>query len=142
MRLPSTRLAVACTWLATLAFMAGFLVFILRPWTWDRDQELDSPRPTHPRAQGLQHEVTGRRGRRRRPLTPEARLERRERRRRRLVRDQAEYRQWRREVRGGEAGQRDLVEEAVEELWHDLFDESLDFADIIDGEDREQSMTI
>ena len=147
MRLPSTRLAVVCTWLATVAFMAGFLVFIVRPWTWHRDQELDNPRPTHPRAQGLQHgagggEVTGRRGRRRRPLTPEARLQRRERRRRRLLRDQAEYRQWRREVRGGEAEQRDLVEEAVEELWHELFDESLDFGDIIDGEDREQSLTV
>ena len=124
MRISSSRVSVICSWLATLAFMAGFMVFIIQPWTWAGPPQSLSQDPV---AQGLQsthaqitpERAERRRRRRRRKLTP---AQREERRRERLVRDQAEYRQWRRSVQAG--GEED-VETIVRSLWEELFSEPL-----------------
>ena len=125
MRISSSRVSVICSWLATLAFMAGFMVFIIQPWTWAGPPQSLSQAPV---AQGLQsthaqitpERAERRRRRRKRKLTP---AQREERRRERLVRDQAEYRQWRRSVEGG--GEEDTVETVVRSLWEELFSEPL-----------------
>ena len=121
MRISSSRVSVICSWLATLAFMAGFMVFIIQPWTWAGPPQSLSQAPV---AQGLQSthaqitpERAERRRRRRRKLTP---AQREERRRERLVRDQAEYRQWRRSVQArGE--EEDTVDSAISSLWEKRF---------------------
>ena len=98
-------------------------MFIIQPWTWAGPPQSLSQAPV---AQGLQSthaqitpERAERRRRRRRKLTP---AQREERRRERLVRDQAEYRQWRRSV---QAGEEEDVETIVRSLWEELFSEPL-----------------
>ena len=141
MRISSSRVSVICSWLATLAFMAGFMVFIVQPWTWAGPPQSLSQAPV---AQGLQSahaqitpERTERR-RRRRKLTP---AQREERRRARLVRDQAEYRQWRRSVEaGGRLGgeEEDTVDSAVRSLWEELFSEPLDIRALVEDDNYDQ----
>ena len=137
MRISSSRVSVICSWLATLAFMAGFMVFIIQPWTWAGPPQSQSQSPV---AQGLQSthaqitpERAERRRRRRRKLTP---AQREERRRERLVRDQAEYRQWRRSVEGGEEDED--VDSAVSSLWEELFSEPLDVRALAEDDINDQ----
>ena len=142
MRISSSRVSVICSWLATLAFMAGFMVFIVQPWTWAGPPQSLSQAPV---AQGLQSthaQITPERAerrRRRRKLTP---AQREERRRARLVRDQAEYRQWRRSVEaGGRLGgeEEDTVDSAVRSLWEELFSEPLDIRAPVEDDNYDEA---
>ena len=142
MRISSSRVSVICSWLATLAFMAGFMVFIVQPWTWAGPPQSLSQAPV---AQGLQSahaqitpERTERR-RRRRKLTP---AQREERGRVRLVRDQAEYRQWRRSVEAGGrlgGGEEGTVDSAVRSLWEELFSEPLDIRAPVEDDNYDEA---
>ena len=142
MRISSSRVSVICSWLATLAFMAGFMVFIVQPWTWTGPPQSLSQAPV---AQGLQSthaQITPerperRRRRRRRKLTP---AQREERGRVRLVRDQAEYRQWRRSVEAGGrlGGEEEAVDSAVRSLWEELFSEPLEIRALVEDDNYDQ----
>ena len=56
MRIPSSRVSVICSWVATLTFMAGFMVFIIQPWTWSQSTlgRKGTAQMQAPLAQGLQ----------------------------------------------------------------------------------------
>ena len=139
MRISSSRVSVICSWLATLAFMAGFMVFIVQPWTWAEPSQSLSQAPV---AQGLQSahaQITPERAeRRRRKLTP---AQREERGRVRLVRDQAEYRQWRRSVEAGErlGGEEEIVDSAIRSLWEELFSEPLDIRAPVEDDNYDEA---
>ena len=130
MRISSSRVSVICSWVATLAFMAGFMVFIVQPWTWARvspERRVQALR--QPLAQGLQDpqiSLTKRKEKRKRRLTPAQREAKTQRRLARLARDQAEYRQWRRDVEAGDTDQERLLDTAIESLWEELFSQSPD----------------
>ena len=117
------------------------MVFIVQPWTWAGPPQSLSQAPV---AQGLQSthaqitlERAERRRRRRRKLTP---AQREERRRVRLVRDQAEYRQWRRSVEAGErlGGEEEIVDSAIRSLWEELFSEPLDIRAPVEDDNYDQ----
>ena len=138
MRISSSRVSVICSWLATLAFMAGFMVFIVQPWTWAGPPGRLSQAPV---AQGLQDAHAQIRDERRRDkrrrrgrLTEGEREARAERRRARLRRDQAEYRQWRRSVQA----QGEDVDTALTSLWDGLFTELLDIRDLAEDDNYDQ----
>ena len=135
MRISSSRVSVICSWVATLAFMAGFMVFIAQPWTWAGPPQGLSQAPV---AQGLQDahaQITEERRRdKRRRLTEGGREARAERRRARLARDQAEYRQWRRSVQA----QGEDVDTALTSLWDQLFTEPLDIRDLTEDDNYDQ----
>ena len=138
MRISSSRVSVICSWLATLAFMAGFMVFIAQPWTWAGPPQSLSQAPV---AQGLQdahaqiREERRRDKRRRRGrLTEGEREARAERRRARLARDQAEYSQWRRDVEAGITDQETILDTAIESLWEELFHQPLDIQALVEDD--------
>ena len=70
---------------------------------------------------------------RRRKLTP---AQREERRRERLLRDQAEYRQWRRSVQARE--EEDTVDSAIRSLWEELFSEPLGGGALVEDDNYDQ----
>ena len=142
MRISSSRVSVICSWVATLAFMAGFMVFIVQPWTWARvspERRVQALR--QPLAQGLQDpqiSLTKRKEKRKRRLTPAQREAKTQRRLARLARDQAEYRQWRRDVEAGDTDQERLLDTAIESLWEELFSQPLDIQALAEDDNYEE----
>ena len=142
MRISSSRVSVICSWVATLAFMAGFMVFIVQPWTWARvspERRVQALR--QPLAQGLQDQqisLTKRKEKRKRRLTPAQREAKTQRRLARLARDQAEYRQWRRDVEAGDTDQERLLDTAIESLWEELFSQPLDIQALAEDDNYEE----
>ena len=141
MRISSSRVSVICSWVATLAFMAGFMVFIVQPWTWARvspERRVQALR--QPLAQGLQDpqtSLTKRKEKRKRRLTPAQREAKTQRRLTRLARDQAEYRQWRRDVEAGITDQETILDTAIESLWEELFHQPLDIQALVEDDNYE-----
>ena len=146
-----SRSILAFSWLATLTFMAGFLVFIARPW---RGGEETSPDPAQaPTAQGLsslaggaggaawanrgggvdfsqgEREGAKRPGSKRRKKKRQKKGETKEdkearlvRRRRRMLAEQEEYRQWRKDVLAGNISEEeDTFQAVLDELLNELF---------------------
>ena len=125
---------IACSWLATITFMAGFLVFIAKPWrgagsTLAPVAEGLSGERMEDGAQGgllVQALRPGSPGRRRnkekkreKKVDKEKRLKRR---RRRMLAEQREYRQWREDVRAGKIlEEEDTFEAVLDELLNELF---------------------
>ena len=111
------------------------MVFIIQPWTWT-PQSLSKV----PLAKGLEstHAQITEKRRRRRKLTP---AQREEGRRARLVRDQAEYRQWRRSVEAGErlGGEEEIVDSAIRSLWEELFSEPLDIRAPVEDDNYDEA---
>ena len=142
MRISSSRVSVICSWVATLAFMAGFMVFIVQPWSWARaspERRVQSLR--QPLAQGLQDQqisLTKRKEKRKRRLTPAQREAKTQRRLARLARDQAEYRQWRRDLEAGDTDQERLLDTAIESLWEELFHQPLDIQALVEDDNYEE----
>ena len=142
MRISSSRVSVICSWVATLAFMAGFMVFIVQPWTWARaspERRVQALR--QPLAQGLQDpeiSLTKRKEKRKRRLTPAQREAKTQRRLARLARDQAEYRQWRRDLEAGDTDQERLLDTAIESLWEELFHQPLDIQALVEDDNYEE----
>ena len=142
MRISSSRVSVICSWVATLAFMAGFMVFIVQPWTWARaspERRVQALR--QPLAQGLQDQqisLTKRKEKRKRRLTPAQREAKTQRRLARLARDQAEYRQWRRDVEAGDTDQERLLDTAIESLWEELFHQPLDIQSLVEDDNYQE----
>ena len=142
MRISSSRVSVICSWVATLAFMAGFMVFIVQPWTWARvspERRVQALR--QPLAQGLQDpqiSLKKRKEKRKRRLTPAQREAKTQRRLARLARDQAEYRQWRRDVEAGDTDQERLLDTAIESLWEELFSQPLDIQALAEDDNYEE----
>ena len=133
-----SKVTIICSWLATVTFMSGFLVFIIKPWSLV-EQSPGSPGQLGPLAAGLVHdngihtdkerrkqERRKRRKEKRKLESPEEKEERLLKRRARMLKEQEEYRQWRRDVIAGVVEEEDPVEAALEELWTELFDETLD----------------
>ena len=141
MRISSSRVSVICSWVATLAFMAGFMVFIVQPWSWARaspERRVQALR--QPLAQGLQDQqisLTKRKEKRKR-LTPAQREAKTQRRLARLARDQAEYRQWRRDLEAGDTDQERLLDTAIESLWEELFHQPLDIQALVEDDNYEE----
>lgn len=142
MRISSSRVSVICSWVATLAFMAGFMVFIVQPWSWARaspERRVQALR--QPLAQGLQDQqisLTKRKEKRKRRLTPAQREAKTQRRLARLARDQAEYRQWRRDLEAGDTDQERLLDTAIESLWEELFHQPLDIQALVEDDNYEE----
>ena len=143
MRISSSRVSVICSWVATLAFMAGFMVFIVQPWSWARaspERRVQALR--QPLAQGLQDpqiSLTKRKEKRkRRRLTPAQREAKTQRRLARLARDQAEYRQWRRDLEAGDTHQDSLEDSAIESLWEELFHQPLDIQSLVEDDNYQE----
>ena len=125
---------IACSWLATITFMAGFLVFIAKPWrgaatTFAPVAEGLSGERLEDEAQGgllVQALRPGSPGIRRtkekkreKKVDKEKRLKRR---RRRMLAEQREYRQWREDVRAGKIlEEEDTFEAVLDELLNELF---------------------
>ena len=142
MRISSSRVSVICSWVATLAFMAGFMVFIVQPWSWawaSPERRVQALR--QPLAQGLQDpqiSLTKRKEKRKRRLTPAQREAKTQRRLARLARDQAEYRQWRRDLEAGDTDQERLLDTAIESLWEELFHQPLDIQALVEDDNYEE----
>ena len=140
---------LACSWMATLAFMAGFLVFIARPWSgWENTSSLPGQAPV---AQGLSGEAgeaawanrggggvevreedsraTRRLGNKRRKKKRPKKGEKKEekearlvRRRKRMLAEQEEFRQWRKDVMAGKISEEeDTFQAVLDELLNELF---------------------
>ena len=136
MRISSSRVSVICSWVATLTFMAGFMVFIIQPWTWTRaspERRVQTLRQPQPVAQGLQ-----RTEKRKRRLTPAQREAKTQRRLARLARDQAEYSQWRRDVEAGITDQETILDTAIESLWEELFHQPLDIQALVEDDNYDE----
>ena len=126
-----TRVTIICAWLATITFMSGFLVFIIKPWNMIKETGVDQVSSRGPSAEGLVGGDNSRISRRkqrkiekrrlRKLETAEEKEARRLKRRARMLQEQEEYRQWRRDVVAGVVEEEDLVESALEELWSELF---------------------
>ena len=137
-----TKVTIICSWLATLTFMSGFLVFIVKPWSWVQ-KSLDSSNA--PLAENLidnvntdNWDVEMRRKRRKNKLKKfENKEERKLKRRARMLKDQEEYRQWRRDVIAGVEPEKDPIDTAIEKLWSELFDEELDVNSILEDYEYE-----
>ena len=142
MRISSSRVSVICSWVATLAFMAGFMVFIVQPWSWawaSPERRVQALR--QPLAQGLQDpqiSLTKRKEKRKRRLTPAQREAKNQQRLARLARDQAEYRQWRRDLEAGDTDQERLLDTAIESLWEELFHQPLDIQALVEDDNYEE----
>ena len=142
MRISSSRVSVICSWVATLAFMAGFMVFIVQPWSWARaSPERRVQFLRQPLAQGLQDpqiSLTKRKEKRKRRLTPAQREAKTQRRLARLARDQAEYRQWRRDLEAGDTDKERLLDTAIERLWEELFHQPLDIQALVEDDNYQE----
>ena len=144
LKMKLTKVTIICSWLATLTFMSGFLVFIVKPWSWVQTS-LDSNNA--PLAENLidsahadTWEAELRRKRRKKKQKKfENKEERLLKRRARMLKDQEEYRQWRRDVIAGVEPEKDPVDIAIEELWNELFDEELNLDTILEDYDYEYS---
>ena len=56
-----------------------------------------------------------------------------------MLKDQEEYRKWRRDVIAGVEPEKDPIDIAIEELWSELFDEELDLDTLLEDYDYEYS---
>ena len=139
--------AISCSWVATITFMAGFLVFIARPWSGVSDS--GGPQLAGPVAEGLSGVRPGVRpgdgplrralaspplsGRRKDKLRKKEKKGKKEkegdkekrmkRRRKKMLAEQREYRQWRRDVMEGRLPEEeeDTFEAVLDELLNELF---------------------
>ena len=138
---------LACSWLATITFMAGFLVFIARPWSgWEDTSPLPGQAPV---AQGLSGEAGeaggaawanrdyreedsqaarrpgNKRRKKKRPKKGEKKEEKEARlvrRRKRMLAEQEEFRQWRKDVMAGKISEEeDTFQAVLDELLNELF---------------------
>ena len=146
-----SRSVLASSWLATLTFMAGFMVFIARPWSPGENTSPDLVQK--PEAQGLSglageaggavwanrgggldysgEESEGRRksGNKRRKKKRQKKGDKKEdkearmvRRRKRMLAEQEEYRQWRKDVLAGKISEEeDTFQAVLDELLNELF---------------------
>ena len=101
--------------------MAGFLVFIVKLWSWSWSQS-SSGHMSHghnisysPLAQGLVHNNKIKK----KTQTKEQKLLKRK---ARMLKEQEEYRQWRKDVMEGKVDtEADIIDQAIDELWDELF---------------------
>ena len=145
-----SRSVLASSWLATLTFMAGFMVFIARPWSPGENTSPDLVQK--PEAQGLsglageaggaawanrgaglgysEEDMGGTpKGSKRRKKKRQKKGDKKEdkearkvRRRKRMLAEQEEYRQWRKDVLAGKISEEeDTFQAVLDELLNELF---------------------